>query len=61
MDELRCRDCGERIGLYEPLVALVEGQAQETSRTADPRIAETHACYHRSCFERVHDANAPSP
>lgn len=52
----RCGHCGEVIGVYEPLVTLLDGRPQETSRVRDPDIVE-HAdeCYHRACFERPGD------
>jgi hypothetical protein len=54
MDEFpSCRDCGEPIGVYEPLIALVEGQPRETSRAAQTHLGELAAeCYHRACYER---------
>lgn len=59
MDEVVCRHCGDRIGVYEPLVALTDGQARETSRAADPQAAAGAAlCYHRECFERLRDERA---
>jgi hypothetical protein len=39
------------IGVYEPLVHIVDGQARETSRAAEH--AEWHlprACYHAECY-----------
>jgi hypothetical protein len=51
-DTLRCRHCGEVIGVYEPLITLVEGRPWETSRLADPLAgALGGTCYHRACFE----------
>jgi hypothetical protein len=55
-EALRCRHCGEVIGVYEPLVMLVEGRIHETSRARDPGAAEglgDH--YHRGCHERLDD------
>jgi hypothetical protein len=50
---LRCASCGEVIGVYEPLVHVVAGIAQRTSRAADPQLAgsEAGACYHVSCSD----------
>jgi hypothetical protein len=39
----RCRHCGEPIGVYEPLIALVEGRAHETSRAAGHRSDDPDA------------------
>jgi hypothetical protein len=52
----RCRHCGEVIGVYEPLVRLLDGQAHATSRVLEPDIAERAGiCYHRACYERLCD------
>jgi hypothetical protein len=50
---LRCAGCGEVIGVYEPLVHVVDGIAHRTSRAADPQLAATQpdACYHLACSE----------
>lgn len=54
-EKLCCAHCGEVIGAYEPLVALLEGQAHGTSK-----IAETNnggpvgECYHRACYTTKH-------
>lgn len=50
----RCSHCGEVIGVYEPLVVLVQGQARETSRLLEPLVG-SHADvqYHRACFDRL--------
>lgn len=44
--------CGVVIGVYEPLVRIVHGIAQKTSRAADPDVAESGAeCYHLACYD----------
>jgi hypothetical protein len=50
---LHCDDCGDVIGVYEPLVAIVDGHARELSRAAEPSAAG-HATqrFHRACYER---------
>lgn len=51
---LRCEHCGEPIGVYEPLIALVDGTAHETSRAAFARCdGLPTVCYHLACFERL--------
>src|SRR5438128_9668324 len=50
---LTCRQCGEVIGIYEPLVALFGSVPVRTSRAA----AETEQllvrpCFHADCFAR---------
>jgi hypothetical protein len=47
----RCAHCGEVIGVYEPLVALVDGRASESSLVAEPACdRDADACFHRECF-----------
>jgi hypothetical protein len=53
---LRCHRCGDQIGVYEPLLTLVNGRAYETSRIADPQAAASFSeCYHRECFKAMLD------
>ena len=48
---MRCVHCGDVIGVYEPLVACVGDEARETSRAAEPDVADHGAeLYHRDCF-----------
>ena len=47
---LRCARCGEVIGVYEPLVHLVGGIAQTTSRAANPDIIHARPVYHAACI-----------
>lgn len=55
LDELLCSNCGEVIGVYEPLIALVDGRPRETSRAAEPLAGEDAVpCYHRGCYEQTH-------
>jgi hypothetical protein len=49
--KLRCDACGEVIGVYEPMVVVSEGEARETSRTAEAAIgSQPGQHYHRACF-----------
>lgn len=51
MTRMTCDSCGEVIGVYEPMVAVVGGRAWETSRAAEPATgAELGELYHRVCF-----------
>ncbi len=55
-DAWRCHICGEVIGVYEPLVRLLDGHAFETSRALELDSAErSGGVYHRVCFERLKD------
>jgi hypothetical protein len=59
---LRCRHCREVIGIYEPLLVLVEGQAHETSRAAKPDAgANGEECYHHGCYANRRDAGRALP
>jgi hypothetical protein len=50
-DRPRCSKCGLVIGVYEPLIALVDGATQETSMAAQPdvKFARGDTLYHRAC------------
>lgn len=49
---LRCRHCGEVIGVYEPLVSVKDDRVVETSRAVDPNLSDREAeHYHRACFD----------
>jgi hypothetical protein len=48
---LRCHHCGDVIGVYEPLIALIDGQTHETSRAgAQDSAAVVEEYYHRDCY-----------
>jgi hypothetical protein len=55
----RCQ-CGDVIGVYEPMIVLTDGQARITSRAAeqDDRglIGE---CYHHTCYAEAHGQDPP--
>ncbi len=58
-EPLRCHDCGEVIGVYEPLITLVDGRARETSLAVESEPGGPGAnCYHRACYERLHGSSA---
>jgi hypothetical protein len=49
----RCAHCGDVIGVYEPLVTLVEGRAHETSLAAEASCAERDVeRFHRACYHQ---------
>ena len=57
---VRCNHCGEIIGVYEPLITLMEGQALETSRAVEPLAgAMGTRIYHRACYEHHHGELRP--
>ena len=50
-----CDHCHGVIGVYEPLVALLDGQVIETSRAARADAAALgEGCYHRACYVHRH-------
>ncbi len=52
-DELRCRHCGDLIGVYEPLIRMAEGGPDETSRAAHPNPGAAGVeCFHASCYRK---------
>jgi hypothetical protein len=55
-----CGHCGEVIGVYEPAIAVIGGQALETSRAGDEIQASAEACFHRGCFERLSADTRPA-
>ena len=59
-ESLRCEDCGEVIGVYEPLVRVLDGRAYESSRALEPACPDRGGKhYHRACYERLHDDQPP--
>jgi hypothetical protein len=51
-DFLICDKCGDVIGVYEPLVLIVDGQPSETSQAARPDDTDgANERYHRACYE----------
>jgi hypothetical protein len=53
MTELvRCQHCGDVIGVYEPLIAVIDGKTHVTSRACvQDSAAVVEECYHRDCYE----------
>jgi hypothetical protein len=52
---LTCEKCGDVIGMYEPVIVVVDGVARRTSQAAELTLAsEPGKHYHRGCYrERV--------
>ncbi len=59
-DSVNCQLCGETIGVYEPLITLIDGHAHETSRAAGHPGGLANPCFHRLCFERQQAEESPS-
>ena len=59
---LRCQDCGDVIGVYEPLVRLRENGPHTTSIAAEPELLITsEGCYHGGCYELDSAGRAADP
>jgi len=50
----RCRACRDIIGVYEPMVHLMQGLVRRTSIAAEPGVATAGGeLYHADCYMRV--------
>jgi hypothetical protein len=47
---MRCRLCDEVIGVYEPLVVLLDGVPRRTSRPVAEAEQLIAPCFHADCF-----------
>jgi len=48
---LTCQHCADVIGVYEPVVVVIDGVVRETSRAAEPATNPVvRECYHRACY-----------
>ena len=45
--------CGDVIGVYEPVILLVDGGGRETSRAAGPDDGTHGDLYHRYCYAQL--------
>lgn len=53
-ERVRCGACSDVIGVYEPLVRVLDAVVWHTSRAAEPNLAAAGGVlYHRHCFERA--------
>lgn len=56
---LICDHCTDVIGVYEPVVVVIDGEVRETSRAAEPTIGtEAAERYHRACYLERSNATA---
>jgi hypothetical protein len=47
---VRCAHCDDVIGVYEPVVVVLDGgEVRETSRAAEPNLT-TRRAFHRECW-----------
>lgn len=56
---LRCDHCGDVIGVYEPLVRVLDGRAYESSRALEPACPTRGEHYHRACYEGLGEDQPP--
>jgi hypothetical protein len=52
-----CERCGDVIGVYEPMIYVVDGSAVRTSRAAMDPTRENGAgpAFHAACYDRSPD------
>ncbi|HEX8714886.1 MAG TPA: hypothetical protein VF706_04880 [Solirubrobacteraceae bacterium] len=55
-ESFRCRHCGEIIGVYEPMVVIVDGEPVYGSRAASTTPHGDALRFHGTCFVRVRAA-----
>jgi hypothetical protein len=61
MEWPECKHCGDVIGVYEPMIVVIEGQTRETSRAAEPGTGDLLGdCYHGACYLEAHGEH-PDP
>jgi hypothetical protein len=51
--EPRCRHCGDVIGVYEPVIVLVDGDPLSASRAVVHGTLRGAPCFHETCFSRA--------
>jgi hypothetical protein len=57
-ESAKCRHCRDVIGVYEPMIVLLDGEALLTSRAvADRNIPHDAHRYHETCFALVEAAD----
>ena len=50
----RCGACRDVIGVYEPLVQVLDGLPRQTSVAAEPQVeCSGTGCYHLGCYEAL--------
>jgi hypothetical protein len=56
---MTCDHCSDVIGVYEPVVVVIDGNARQTSRAAEPTIASGPGeRYHLACYREIFGAAA---
>ena len=58
---MRCQQCGGRIGVYEPLVLVADGEVRESSAAAEPGVASHDGQrFHSDCWRATAIGQYPS-
>jgi hypothetical protein len=55
-----CSHCHDVIGVYEPMVVVIDGQANTTSRALEQDAQCAGDWYHHDCYEQVRAKAASS-
>ena len=59
MERWHCAHCGDVIGIYEPVVVIMEGEHRLTSRAAEPDLPYIRgAHFHRECHKKQRGPSA---
>jgi hypothetical protein len=59
--QLRCHICRDVIGIYEPMITLLDGRPYETSQAVEPDgAARASECYHQACYLRERSLSTSS-
>jgi hypothetical protein len=61
---VRCQQCDDVIGVYEPMIVFSDKQARGTSRAAEQAAGgPVGECYHQACYLRINgkDPDCESP
>jgi hypothetical protein len=59
-ETIRCRRCGDVIGVYEPMVLLLNDEASVTSAAANRRIPANAHRLHMACFALLDSSPEPT-
>ena len=54
----RCRRCTDVIGVYQPVIWLVDGGGRETSRAAEPDVGTHGDLVQRCCYAQLVDPDS---
>jgi hypothetical protein len=58
-ERVRCEHCGEVIGVYEPMVVIVDGEPVHGSRASTRIDLQGLPRFHGACFNRIRTVAEP--